>query len=285
MKPSRILLVNILATGAFYVGSFVALGSDFPTINSSGQEVVDWFSAHGTNARIYAWTAAFTSLGLAIFAGQVAALLPQPHRYIFLAGVLGSALTAQVQAWIWAGLAFHPDLDPSAARTIFAIACFWGPLLNGSTTTMAVAFIPLGLGRAPIIPGWLTWLSIAFFVEQAIETITVFGQSGFIAPGGAMNVYLGERSDLPGWAEWSAGRCSNWMRLGNRQPSLPSKRRRRSSAILSVPASRNSLRDRNNPVYRHDHRTTPAQERCYVLRRGRLCAVRRSRLERGTRLG
>ncbi len=30
-----------------------------------------------------------------------------------------------------------------------------------------------------------------FFVEQAIETVTVFGKSGFIAPGGAMNLYLG----------------------------------------------------------------------------------------------
>ena len=32
MKPSRILLITILTTGAFYVGSFVALGSSFPTI-------------------------------------------------------------------------------------------------------------------------------------------------------------------------------------------------------------------------------------------------------------
>ena len=30
-----------------------------------------------------------------------------------------------------------------------------------------------------------------FFVEQGVETITVFGESGFIAPGGAMNLYLG----------------------------------------------------------------------------------------------
>jgi hypothetical protein len=28
-------------------------------------------------------------------------------------------------------------------------------------------------------------------MEQAIETITVFGQSGSIAPGGTMNVYFG----------------------------------------------------------------------------------------------
>ncbi len=105
---------------------------------------------------------------------------------------LGFALTAQVQAWFWAGLAFHPDgLDPAAARVIFDIPAYWGPLVNGSTMTMAAPVAALGLGASPIIPRWLTWLSIIFFVEQAIETITVFGQSGFIAPGGTMNVYLG----------------------------------------------------------------------------------------------
>jgi hypothetical protein len=192
MTASRILLVNILATGAFYIASFVALGSSFPTIDSSGQEIVEWFSENGARARIYAWTAAFVSLGLAIFGGQVSALLPKPHRYILLAGVLGFAITGQVQAWFWAGLAFHPqDLDPAAARTIFDIPAYWGPLVNGSTTAMAAAVAALGFGASPIIPRWLTWLSVVFFLEQAIETVTVFGQSGFIAPGGTMNVYLG----------------------------------------------------------------------------------------------
>jgi hypothetical protein len=192
MEPSRILLINILATGALYVGGFAALGNSFPTIDSSGQEIVEWFSENGTNARVYAWTAAFLSLGLAIFGGQVSALLPRPHRYIFLTGVLGCAVTAQVQAWFWAGLAFHPQgLDPAAARTIFAIAAFWGPLVNGSTTAMAAAVAALGFGASPIVPRWLTWLSVTFFLEQAIETVSVFGQTGFIAPGGTMNVYLG----------------------------------------------------------------------------------------------
>jgi len=192
MKPSHVLLINIIATFGFYVASFVALGNHFPTIDSSGSDIVEWFTANGTNARIYAWTAAFFSLGLAVFAGQVSAVLPKPNRFIFLAGVLGYALTAQVQAWFWAGLAFHPqDLDPAAARVLFDIACYWGPLVNGSTTAMAVAVAVLGLGRSPIVPAWLMWLSAVFFVEQAIETVTVFGTTGFIAPGGTMNVYLG----------------------------------------------------------------------------------------------
>lgn len=191
-SQKKFLLVSILATGAVYVGSFVALGSAIPTINSSGQEIVEWFSQNGTNARLYAWMGAFISLGLAIFAGQVSALLPKPHRYIFLAGVLGGAITVQVQAWFWAGLAFSPqDLEPSVARTIFQIAAFWGPLFNGSTMTMAAAVGVLGFGASPIIPRWLTWLSVIFFTEQAIETVTVFGKTGFIAPGGTMNVYFG----------------------------------------------------------------------------------------------
>jgi hypothetical protein len=130
MKPSRFLLINILATAVFYIGSFVALGSSFPTVDSTGQDVVAWFTTNGTDARVYAWAAAFISLGLAIFGGQVAAVLPRPHRYIFFGGVLGGVITVQVQAWFWAGLAFHPEsLDPETARTIFAIASFWGPPL------------------------------------------------------------------------------------------------------------------------------------------------------------
>jgi hypothetical protein len=39
MKPSHVLLTVILATGALYIGGFVALGSSFPTIDSSGEEV------------------------------------------------------------------------------------------------------------------------------------------------------------------------------------------------------------------------------------------------------
>ena len=56
---------------------------------------------------------------------------------------------------------------------------------------MAAAVAALGLSESPIIPCWLTWLSVIFFLEQAIETITVFGHDGFIAPAGTMNVYLG----------------------------------------------------------------------------------------------
>ncbi len=202
MRPSRILLWTILATAAFYVGSFAALGSSFPTVESGGAEIVAWFTRNAIRARIYAWTAAFVALGLAAFGGLVAWVLPRPHRYLFLAGALGWGITGQVQAWIWAALALHPEsLSPASARAIFAVAQYWGPLVNGSTTTMAAAVAALGFTAPPGIPRWLLWLSLVFFVEQAIETITVFGVSGFLAPGGPMNVYVG---GAIGFA-WAAG--------------------------------------------------------------------------------
>jgi hypothetical protein len=56
---------------------------------------------------------------------------------------------------------------------------------------MIGAVTALGLRAQPAIPRWLTVLGVIAFLEQAIETITVFGTSGFTAPGGAMNLQLG----------------------------------------------------------------------------------------------
>jgi hypothetical protein len=193
MRSSRvILLLAGIGWIVLYVGGLSALGGSVPTIESSGAEVLDWFADHEANARIYAWSQSFAFLALVVFGGQIAALLPRPHRYILFGGVLAWAVNGLVGGWFWAGLAFHPDgLDPATARLVFDIPAYMGPLVNGATMTMAAPFAALGLGRSRSIPAWLTWLSVAFFVEQGIETITVFGESGFIAPGGAMNNYLG----------------------------------------------------------------------------------------------
>lgn len=192
MRSSRVLLIVILATGVMYVASFAALGDSYPTIDSTGEEVVAWFSQNAKAARFYAWCGAFISLGFAVFGAQVAGLLPRTSAFVFLAGVLGWAVTAQVQAWFWAALAFRPnDLTPAVAGLVFDIPAYWGPLINGSSATMAAPLIALGLGSSSLVPRWLGWLSLVFFLEQSIETITVFGESGFLAPGGTMNLYLG----------------------------------------------------------------------------------------------
>src|SRR5262249_15731061 len=45
-------------------------------------------------------------------------------------------------------------------------------------------------GRAQL-PAWLGALGAVAFLEQAAETITIFGATGFIQTGGAMNMQLG----------------------------------------------------------------------------------------------
>jgi hypothetical protein len=129
------------------------------------------------------------ALAFAVFAGIVRGLLPAPHSSIFLLGAAAFTIENAIQGWLWGALTLHP-LDPAIARTVYDIAIFWGPLLTGSTMTMIGAVTVLGLGCDPMIPRWLTVLGAIALIEQAIETITVFGTHGFTAPGGEMILFL-----------------------------------------------------------------------------------------------
>jgi hypothetical protein len=81
---------------------------------------------------------------------------------------------------------------------VLDVAIFFGPVLTGSTTTMMAPVTLLGLLGQARIPRWLGVLGLVAFLEQAIETITIFGSSGFTQPGGAMNMQLGATLTL-GW--------------------------------------------------------------------------------------
>jgi len=41
------------------------------------------------------------------------------------------------------------------------------------------------------LPWWLGVLGAVALAEQAVETVTIFGSTGFTEPGGAMNLQLG----------------------------------------------------------------------------------------------
>jgi hypothetical protein len=41
------------------------------------------------------------------------------------------------------------------------------------------------------LPRWLGVVAGVAAIEQVVETITIFGRTGFIAPGGPMNLALG----------------------------------------------------------------------------------------------
>jgi hypothetical protein len=74
---------------------------------------------------------------------------------------------------------------------VLDVALFWGPVLTGATTTMMAPVTLLALRGRAGLPRWLGFLGAVAFLEQAVETITIFGSAGFTEPGGAMNLQLG----------------------------------------------------------------------------------------------
>ncbi|HVE68682.1 MAG TPA: hypothetical protein VNB64_08900 [Solirubrobacteraceae bacterium] len=211
MSQSRVLVAAAIGAGVLYVVGFAALGSP-PEATDSPREVADWFVEHRDGARIYAWSATFGTLAFAVFAALVREALPVVCGRVFLIGALAFIVETAVQAWFWAGLSLHPhSLDPETARTLLDVASFWGPLLTGATMVMIGAVTVLGLRAEPLIPRWLTVLGIVAFVEQAVETVTVFGTEGFAAPGGDWNILLGAGITsvfLIGLVVWAAGRLA-----------------------------------------------------------------------------
>ena len=195
---SRALLV---ATGAYFllaVAGLIAVGT-FPAVTESGDQLVTWFRDKAEAVRwfVWAWTVAIPPL--AIMVASLRRLLPAPHRDVFLVGAVSYLVAIEIGTWSWGGLALHADnLNPAIARTVLDVAIFLGPVLTGSTTTMIAPVTLLALLGQARIPRWLGLLGLVAFLEQAIETITIFGSSGFTQPGGAMNMQIGATLTL-GW--------------------------------------------------------------------------------------
>jgi hypothetical protein len=191
MSSSRTLIAAAIVAAILYIVGAVALGSP-PEATDSPAQVVAWFQDHQDSARLYAWTAALGTLTFAIIAGLIRTTLPEAAGNVFLLGAAVLIVETAIQAWFWAGLSLHSDsLEPATARLVLDVASFWAPILTGATTTMIGAVTVLGLREHPLIPRWLTVIGMIAFVEQLIETITIFGTEGFTAPGGDMNLVLG----------------------------------------------------------------------------------------------
>jgi len=207
MTQARVLIAAAVLLGVLYITGAVALGTP-PEVSDSPASIAAWFLDHRDAARLYAWTAAFGTVAVAIIAAIIRGLLPAPHRDIFLLGAAAFIIETAVQAWFWAGMALDPSsLNSSTVRLGFNVLSLWGPILTGATMAMIGSVTALGLRSDPLIPRWLTVLGVIAFAEQAIETITVFGTSGFAAPGGGMNLQLGAGITLiwiAGLVVWAA---------------------------------------------------------------------------------
>jgi hypothetical protein len=188
---STALLVATAAYGSLVVGGLAAFGM-LPAASETGAELVSWFREHREAVRWFVWAGAVAAPPFAVMVALLRRLLPSPHRDVFLIGAIATQVCTAVWTWTWGGLALHADhLEPATTRAILDVAVFFGPVLTGFTTTMMAPVTLLALGREPRIPRWLGALGLVAFAEQAIETITIFGSTGFTQPGGAMNMELG----------------------------------------------------------------------------------------------
>ncbi|MDT7600853.1 MAG: hypothetical protein QOK26_2930 [Pseudonocardiales bacterium] len=191
MRSATLLFTTTVAAIVLIIVGAIALGEP-PSAAANGQEVADWFVAHGGQARTYAWLLVPFAPLFATFTALVRARLPLPHRDVFLIGSVAFLAETAVSTWFWAGLSWHAEqLEPATARTLLDVASFWGPVLNSATITMLAPVVVLSWGRRAVLPRWLGAVGAVALAEQTIETVTIFGQTGFIVPGGPMNVYLG----------------------------------------------------------------------------------------------
>ena len=212
---SRALLGAALAVLILYVVALIALGTP-PGAGDTGEQVVAWFRDHRDGARWSVWAGAVGTLPFAVMFAILRRLLPPPHRDVFFFGAIVCVMSYVVQSWIWAGLALHANrLEPATARTVLDVALFFGPVLTGATITTTGPVTLLALRGQAGLPRWLGVFGVIAFVEQAIETVTIFGSTGFTEPGGAMNLQLGAALTVGWWLAFAV-----WGGLRGRQQNL-----------------------------------------------------------------
>jgi apolipoprotein N-acyltransferase len=185
------MLVATAAFAVLFLGSTVALGNT-PDPGDSGKQVAQWFRDNGSHVRWSVWLLTIALPLFAVVAAFIRSHLPPVYRDVFFIGAITLIAETVVQSWILAGLAWHADdLAPRTARTLLDVASYWGPVLTSSTIMMLAPVTILAWRRRAQLPRWLGVLAGIALLEQAVETVTIFGHDGFIAPGGPMNLVLG----------------------------------------------------------------------------------------------
>ena len=190
-RGSRTLLAAAVALLILGVAQVIVLGDTPPAVDS-GAQVVAWLRGHAEAVRWWVWAITVGGSVYGLVIALLRRLLPAPHRDVFLIGAIGLGVTNAVQTYFWGGLALHADrLEAATARTLLDVAIYWGPVLTGQTMLMIAPVTLLALRARAGLPRWLGVLGLVVFIEQAAETVTIFGSTSFTAPGGAMNNEVG----------------------------------------------------------------------------------------------
>ena len=191
MNRSTAVIGATVGFALLYLGSTIALGNP-PHAGDSGATVAHWFATHGGNVRTWAWLLTLAAPLFALYASFVRVHLPAGLRDLFLIGAIAFLAETAVQSWIVLALSWRGSaLAPATARTFLDVADYWGPVLTSTTIMMLTPVVMAAFGGDARLPRWLGALAAVAVAEQFVETLTIFGRSGFMAPGGPMNVILG----------------------------------------------------------------------------------------------
>ncbi len=163
-----------------------------PEVTASGAKLVRFYRDHDTGLRVVTWLGTLSMIPIVLLLAHLRTRLTGAGRDVMLLGAAGLVTGTSVWLWFNAGLALHADtLDPRVARTVVDVGSYFGPVL---TVSIVLLVAPIGVAAwrgSGGFPRWLAWITAVFAIEQLIETITVMGTRGFIAPGGPMNFMLG----------------------------------------------------------------------------------------------
>jgi hypothetical protein len=191
MKRSTALIGATIGFALLYLGSTIALGTP-PKATDSGTTVAHWFATHGGHVRTAAWLLTLAAPLFGLYAAFVRVHLPAGLRDLWLIGAIAFLAESAVQSWLLLALAWRGgSLAPSTARTLLDAADYWGPVLTSTTVMMLTPVVVATLAPQRRLPQWLGVLAGIALVEQLVESLTIFGRRGFMAPGGPMNVVLG----------------------------------------------------------------------------------------------
>jgi hypothetical protein len=189
MTDARPLIAATVAATVLYLASALSL-PQVPDAGDPGSEVVRYFVDSGDQVKLSLFLGLFALVALMVAIALMRERLPKPVSTVFLVGGIVTVTASMLTAWFSAGLALNAgSLNPDVARTVLNIVSFYGPFLTASTMVMIGASM---VGARKLgLPAWYVIIAAVVFVEQFVETATVFGTDGFTEPGGAMNLQLG----------------------------------------------------------------------------------------------
>jgi len=190
MNHSKVPLLSAVAFLALFVTGTAFLGTPLH-VDASPEDTVAWLKLHQDDVPVTVVSYAVALIPFFVLVAWTRRALPDVYGYAFLGAAAAFVAQAAVSTWFLAGTALHADtIDPQTARSLLDVGAYFGPVLTTTDVVMAGA-VALAALREGSFPKWFGWLSVVFAVEQLAEVATVYGDSGFAAPGGDWNNALG----------------------------------------------------------------------------------------------